>query len=379
MSQGKQPAPDHRPGDVHISGTETVPRQIDDLLAELSADRFASWYKRRQYRENIENGQPYFNGMGKVQDPDRHSPSRLLQCHRKMTYRELNAPEEAGDPDGIFWFGTKFEEEIALPFLRDAVTGAETFVTNSLWVEYTASTSADDVRIRGSTDPVVVDEDGVPILPTEIKTKSSVEALDRPNRHHRAQLHAYLVGLNEKYDCDLSHGVLVYGARESLNVRVFEVEFDPDFWEETVVGWAADQTQYRLQQSLPPADPEYSWECGFCEYQNRCGQGDIEHRHEGPRGFLPGYDGYPRGKAIEYLEAHPDQVLTPTMARQYPELVDIYGVADWFCTNCESTLDWTEVDNDSTEPLCPRCADDGELSPLSVLIDDTWDQQEGGL
>ena len=379
MSRGKPSPANRRPGDVHISESANNQRQIDDLLTQLSADHFASWYQRRQYRENIENGQAYFNGMGEVSDPERHSPSSLLQCQRKMAYRHQNAPEEESDPHGIFWVGTKFEEDIALPFLKEVVADSDSYVSNSLWVDYTENTTDGDLRIKGSTDPVIVDEDGVPILPTEIKTKDSVENVDEPNRHHRAQLHAYLVGLNEKYDCDLSRGVLIYGARKSLDIRVFEVEFDREFWEETVLDWAADQTHYRLQQSLPPADPEYEWECGFCEYRNRCGEGATDHRDRGPRGFLPGYEGYPRAKVIKYLEAHPDQSLTPTLARQYPELVDIYGVADWHCASCDSTLNWTEVDNDSTDPLCPRCADKGELSTLTMMVTDDWgDTQEKG-
>lgn len=341
------------------------------LIKQISANRFASWYYRKKWRENIENGQPYFNGSGKVPKPERHTPSKLLQCHRKITYRQLNAPEEQSEPQGIFWFGTKFEEELVLPFLQESVTDGNTFVSNSLWVDYTLDTSAGELRIKGSTDPVIVDTNGIPILPTEIKTKSSVENVDEPNDHHLAQLHAYLVGLNEKYDRDLTRGVLIYGARESLDIIAFDVAFDSDFWDDTVLEWASTHTQYRLNESLPPAEPEYDWECRFCEYQHRCGQGSSDHSDYGPRGFLPKFTAYPRKKVIEYLEARPDESLTPALAREYPDLAEVYEVMDWYCSTCGSSIDWKIVDN-AEEPLCPRCAERDELSPLSLLTVDGW-------
>ena len=39
------------------------------------------------------------------------------------------------------------------------------------------------------------------------------------------------------------------------------VEFDQEFWEETVCEWAATQSTYRTEETLPPATPEHGWEC----------------------------------------------------------------------------------------------------------------------
>lgn len=340
----------------------------------IDTETFKNWYHRKEWRENIKNGQPYFNGTGTIPSPKRHSPSSLLQCSRKIAYRQLNAPEEQRDPHGIFWFGTKFEEELILPFLQEAIADGDTFVSNSLWVDYSQDTAAGEVNIKGSTDPVIVDAHGVPILPTEIKTKSTVESVDEPNNHHLAQIHAYLVGLNEKYDCDLSRGVLIYGARKNLDITAFEVTFDAKFWNETVLDWASKHTQYRLNETLPPADPEYDWECQFCDYQHRCGESGTDHGDYGPRGLLPNFTAYPRQKVIEYLEAHPEESLTPELAQTYPKLADIYDVMDWYCQTCDSAIEWETV-VDATEPLCPRCADRDELSSLSLPTKNDWPPQ----
>jgi len=138
----------------------------------------------------------------------------------KAILSEGECPAEKGLPEGILWQGTRFEEDIALPYLRDTVSTEELFVTNSLYVDFEVTGDDETLQLTGSTDPVVVDREGDPILPTEIKTKKSVEHVTEPNEHHKAQLHAYLVGLSKKYDTNLSRGVLIYGSRESFDIKV---------------------------------------------------------------------------------------------------------------------------------------------------------------
>lgn len=346
-------------------GSQGDPLTESQLLSRLSADRYRKWYRERQWRQNIENGQAYFNGLGTVPKPERHSPSQLLQCHRKMVYRKENAPAERPDPRGIFWVGTKFEEDLLFPFLSQDVADSGTYVQNSIWIDFTVQTTVGELRIKGSTDPVIVDSDATPILPTEIKTKSSVDNISEPNQHHRAQVHAYLVGLSEKFGKDLTDAVLVYGGRESLELKTFHVEFDPSFWDEVVVEWAEEHTQYRIDDELPPADPEYDWECRFCSYRVRCGKADTAHQDHGPQGLLPGYDEYPREAVIEYLQDNPDESLTPSLAHAYPDLTDSYEITDWYCTQCSSRIAWDEV-NANGDPLCPHCAETGEIAALSL-------------
>lgn len=351
----------------NIAASEGRITRADEILDNLSSDQFRDWRREREYRRNIENGNPYFNGPGRVPDQGRHSPSSLLQCHRKIFYRQCNAPSEQPDPDGIFWFGTQFEEEIIFPFLERAVTGSDTYVRNTIWIDSTIETDAGNVRIKGATDPVVVDGDSIPILPTEVKTKSSVDNLDGPNRHHRAQVHAYLFGLSEKYDIDLTEAAILYGSRKSLDLKVFQIKFDEAFWEDVVLEWASEHTQYRLDDKLPPDSPEYNWECEFCDYRERCGKGDVPHSDAEPVGFLPLYDEYPREAITQHLEAHERAKLTPTLARLHPNLDHTVGAYDWTCSTCGTTRHWDSIDwSGKTDhpPVCPECADAGTLSTL---------------
>jgi CRISPR/Cas system-associated exonuclease Cas4 (RecB family) len=226
---------------------------VETLADTICNTEFTEWYDERQIKQNLLNGNPYFNGPSPAKSPTQHTPSRLLQCHRKATYARQNAPREGSVPDGIFWIGSAFEEEIIVPYLQDA-TPDGLYIQNSIWVDTTVSTEAGDVRVRGATDPVIVTADGTPVLPTEIKTTSSTDHLSSPKPHHKAQLHAYLYALNTDTDHDVTTGLVIYGSRKTFDLEVFTVPFDPEFWNR-ITTWMGTQTAYEQQGELPPADP----------------------------------------------------------------------------------------------------------------------------
>jgi len=345
-------------------GSET---RVDTLIDTIDATSFADWYREREFAQNIREGKPYFNGPDRTPPPERHSPSQLNQCHRKIYYRQLNAPEERADPRGIFWTGTKFEEELVVPYL-EAIVGSNEYVRNSMWIDITCETDAGEIRIKGATDPVIVDTESEPLLLTESKTKRSLDHLDKPDRHHLAQTHCYMYGLTQKHDRRVTDALLLYGSRTSLDLRAFHVAFDPWFWGQTVLNWAEDHTQLRLDEELPAANPEFSWECSVCSYSHRCGQdSETSFGDVGATGLLPGFDGYPREKVREYLDCHDGARLTPTLARRYPELAKSYDISDWWCQNCTESHSYSQVEWNASiteAPPCPSCSDEGIPVPL---------------
>jgi len=334
---------------------------------QISGENFSEWYRERHWARNIREGRPYFNGPSPVPPSEKHSPSQLLQCHRKIVYRQENAPAEQETPEGIFWAGRRFEEDVIVPYLQNVVHGdRDAYVRNSMWVEFEAETDSGTILFKGVTDPCIVDRHSEPILPTEVKTKENIDHLDGPNRHHRAQAHAYMRGLSEKYDCNVDEALIIYGSRKTLDIRVFRVAFEDGFWGE-VLKWAADHTAYREDGELPNADPEYEWECSFCDYRHRCGQSEEPYSDKGVKGLLPMYSEYPRNRVIEYLDAHEDAKLTPALASEYPDLATEYGCIEWSCPQCERTYGWDDVGEKTTasNPVCPECASEGELSVLT--------------
>lgn len=344
-------------------GEETIRR----LLAGISGEEFKRWYSGRRRARSPGQHSGRSSKENSNVPPGRHAPSRLLQCHRKTLYRVHDAPEESQQRAGIFWFSTHLETELVVPFL-EARTDADVYVRNSIWVDYTRSTDEGPLQIRGRTDPVLVDVTGQPLVLTEVKTTASVHALDAPRSHHLAQAHAYMEGLSEHADQDVRETLLLYFSRETLDARTFTVEFDDQFWEERVLPWAAQNSEYRRRDELPPARPEFDWECDYCSFRHRCGRADSPYADTGPHGFLPLFDEYPRERVREYLDAVPNARLTPTLAHAFPGLIDRYGVLDWGCQRCSATYayDAVEWDGDTEHPpLCEACCRDGVPAPLS--------------
>lgn len=354
---------DFPPKKFQQNGADTDRRQ-DELFERLASSSLQEWNKQRRWKKNIREGQSYFNGPSDVTHPRKHSPSQLLKCKRKSFYKRLNAPEETDDPMGIFWIGSRLEEDLVMPFLEETVAETDQYVTNSIWIDFIVQTDVGKVRLKGATDPVIVTEDAEPILPFEIKTKRSVDDLRSPNGHHRAQVHAYLKGLSKKYDSTIDEAVLLYVSRADLDIQPFRVKFNQDFWKQTILPWITDVTAHQLKKELPPAEPEYDWECHYCPYKERCGEGDREYENEPPTGLLPLFD-YPRCNLAGYLEVHGEK-LTPHVAHQYPELADQFGVYDWTCSGCDVAFDWKELSpRQDSPPRCPRCSEEGTIRFVS--------------
>jgi CRISPR/Cas system-associated exonuclease Cas4 (RecB family) len=350
-----------------------VQTHVQALSEAISNDAFTEWYRNRQIKQNMRDGQPWRHTPASISPPARHSPHKLLQCQRKTYYKTQNTPKEDSPPDGIFWAGTRIEEDLVMPFLEDvaAETEPRAYVQNSMWIDYEIETEAKPIHIKGATDPVICTQDGDPILPTEIKTKQSLDAGDgkevEPAERHRAQLHAYLHGLDENTSYTVDTGLVIYVDRKQHDLVATRVDFDVEFWEETVLEWATAQTQYRLDETLPPAEPEAGWECQYCSFRQRCGKADSAVVDSPADGFVPLTE-YPRAQVEKALNAEGGATaLTPTLGRQHPELSERYPVTDWQCSVCGQTTEREAVDwdgNTNDPPACPHCATKNRFAPL---------------
>lgn len=241
-------------------------------------------------------------------------------------------------------------------------------MANALWLSSTIDSEVGQITLEGSSDPAIVDADGVPHVVTEVKSKQSLSNLDSPSRHHKAQLHAYLHNAHDEYDLDEPpEGYLIYVGKERLDVEVFEIDFGQDFFNEFVVEWCERMSYCRIEGMLPSADPSQPWECKLCEFKGRCGEGDVPFEDCSASGLLPLFS-YPRESVIEFMRANPDAKITPAVARKHPGLAEVYDVADWRCKRCEGTFSWDEPEWDGNvddPPVCPDCIDDSYWIDLS--------------
>lgn len=342
-----------------------------DLLARVEEADFGAWYRERKRRENAREDRFERNGPRDPPTAELHFPSSLLQCHRKRRYVEENAPPEQPSPDGRFWVGSAVETELIHPFLEERVAGPTEYVTYGKGFSVEVATDDRTFRLQGRTDPVITNESGTALLPTEVKTKDSLDWVEEPSEHHRAQVHAYLYALDEQSPRPVEDALLVYVSAETFEVRTFQVTFDDAFWRERVVPWMVSQTAAREADELPPGTPEQGWECSYCSFRHRCGKTDHPASDSPPVGFLPNRR-YPRAAVENHLEAH-DATLTPTVAAQYPDLARAEPVEDWYCPVCGQRVafgafDWSGAL--AERPPCPQCELEGYNVPMTAPLPD---------
>lgn len=404
--------------DPLITNDKPLAERIERYRADISGRNFEIWHRNHENERNLEEGYGKSRNNPGGSGPDSsHSPSSLMQCHRKIYYRSKNAPREYALPYGTFIIGHFFEEQLVEPWLREHVLDHDEYIGNAGHVSYTEDTGDDTLlTFAGSHDPAITDVQGRTLALTEVKsTGSDPHFLQKVKKHHKAQAHAYMQGLVEEHDLD-DHppAFIIYVQKESLEVFPFFIEFDQDFWENEVVNWAKQNTGYRRADILPEGKPymgqdddhtkSQTFECDYCDYRNRCGaynhRGD-KHRYDdtiansaqgtfhdqGVVGFLP-QKKYPEDAVVGHLAAHDGVKLTPTLAAQHPEFaknpsgrlrsriqqrneeqalklkfgtVPKADVHDFHCPNCDSTFpfeefDWWEGDVDDM-PYCDHCQD----------------------
>ena len=334
------------------------------IVEAISSEDFGIWKKQREIQNKIESG----NSILKKSDQT-NTCSKLLQCHRKLIYRENNSPAENTVANEILWYGGHFEENLLLPYIRQKLSEKGLYVASSVYIDFSYTLEENTLQFTGVTDPVIINKKGDPILATEIKTKKSIKYTDEPSEHHVAQLYTHLLGISLKFDVKVDRGLLIYASRRSHRLKIFTVKFDAFFWERRVGSWIAEHTKYRRLNQLPPPDSEFNWECDLCSFKQRCGKGELSYENVGTFGLLDNYSGYKESQLIDYLEAH-NAKLTPTLAQQYSELGERYGVYDWYCKTCNNFVTWKNehANSNADELLCPSCA---EINTLSSLSDPT--------
>lgn len=383
--------------DPNTSGK--APSPVDTITARLSKRAFLDHYRLDERRRNKEDGYGSTrNDPSHLADNTQHSPSQIGGCSRKVFYDKKNAPAEAAGPRGTFLTG-HWVEDFVEDFLRDVVTPEGTTVRNPVQIAY----EYEDLRFSGSTDPVIFTDDGTPLILTEVKTTKNLKYVQRdgPKYLHRCQAHAYAKGLKRKFNLEAPPKIVfIYIERSTLNVEFIETSFDSSFWE-AAVEWAHKNSAYRDAGILPPQvsepdddDPadDVTWLCRVCEYRGRCKEGASQ---DGPElsqrvqeatkdlretGFVE-LTHYPEDAVVSHLATYDDVRLTPTLAAQYPYLIDdgnappdrlaaLFGAApqravlDWVCQSCGARYEYGHFgwDGDiSTPPTCPDCSEDVPL------------------
>lgn len=212
--------------------------QLDRLTDDLTSVQFQTWLRTYIQQGNLDELYESRNTPTATSSTNNHSPSQSGGCQRKVLYRKTNAPRETELPHGVFQFG-HFFEGLFEQFLTEHVVAPQEFVRNPVHIDFTV----DSQRFRGSTDPVISDKEGKPLVLTECKTTSNLKYVKRagePKKSHRRQAHIYARGLQEEYELESPPPTFfIYGDRNSLETITFWMEWDEDLWTDTLE-WAGE-------------------------------------------------------------------------------------------------------------------------------------------
>jgi len=94
-----------------------------------------------------------------------------------------------------------------------------------------------------------------------LELKTCFKTPEKPFDNHIEQVNAYL------HMFDRENGYIVYLSRNSLDIRIFEVEKDEVLWNNTIN--RAVLLHEALKRDEPP-EPEPSHLCEYCPYKHKC-------------------------------------------------------------------------------------------------------------
>jgi hypothetical protein len=227
--------------------TSHDPSNNSSFSRPVSSEEFKTWLIKYTQQANLDDGYESRNTPDTVTQITAHSPSQTGGCHRKQLYQKAHAPRETPLPHGIFEFGNFFEQ-LFERYLRESVVGPQQFVRNPVEISF----SIDKHTFQGSTDPVITNKQGTPLLLTECKTTGDISYVQKDGKakkSHRIQSHIYAMGLKQRYNLDAVPPIyIIYADRSSLETIGFSIEWDPNLWD-NIVAWA-DDTVAHLDDSF---------------------------------------------------------------------------------------------------------------------------------
>jgi len=189
--------------------------------------------------------------------------THLIYCPRKAYY-DLTAPQHYDDEQILrYSLGLAWQDRLTLP------NPNRSFHVNGIWF---------------TPDGYVESEEG--IIPIEAKLTGAKTKPPEEMPHMLEQLKGYCALLGSK------HGILVvlhvrgnYRDRK-IELKTYRVEFDEEELERTVeelVRRKEELERCLRENELPPASPQYDWECTNCYYAELCRATEKIKNHEGER------------------------------------------------------------------------------------------------
>lgn len=189
-------------------------------------------------------------------------PSELGSCLLQIYYRYTEPLPVSPEKRRIFAAGEIIHEFIA------KVLAAQ---TDQHLTERSITIPIDfknQISLRGRLDNFFVLNDGEPTV-VEVKSTASLAYVNSAKPEHVMQLTPYLLAMN------CSKGHVLYVEKNTLQVKSFEVAYDPKTMQE--ISDRVFSLHFQILLKTPPTpdwktDKSKAWMCGYCEHSAHCSQ-----------------------------------------------------------------------------------------------------------
>lgn len=182
--------------------------------------------------------------------------SAMGKCVRRhyFNFKEDTQPENDAYPH--FELGNRLED-----LYEDALKEeyGEKYVKNDVPIKF----QGDDYKIVGSTDPVIINDNGDIETIFEVKTTGNLKyTRGSPKDRHLYQLMCYMKALN------VNKANIVYINKYNLETVTHEVQFDIVIWNDILN--RAERLHEALENDEPPEPVNSDESDYFCEFDERC-------------------------------------------------------------------------------------------------------------
>jgi hypothetical protein len=195
-------------------------------------------------------------------------PSEIPQCLRRTWYFYKKPKKLTFELLKLFQAGNLVHNFLISVFLNSFQRDKIQFFDYEGKVRYTGK----NFEIIGRYDDVVmININDEPKL-FELKTARNLEFIKEVKPHHFSQINFYLKQLG------LEKGWVVYIDRRNLNIRVFEINFSEEKFQE-LVKRAEILWNHLKENKLPVAEAKVnksmSWACRYCSFLQECEKDEV--------------------------------------------------------------------------------------------------------
>jgi len=197
----------------------------------------------------------------------RYYPSEAGTCIRKVWYSYKYPQQIKTDTLKIFEMGNVMHDFIVRVLKSEKMKDVKLLES-----ELPFKLPMENFLISGRVDDVFLIKSSGKTFVAEIKSSKMLNMIKKPQKHNVMQLQLYM------FATGIHNGLLVYIEKNTLQAKVFEINFDEDIIKE-ILNRFNELHDSLLTNNIPPAEArinksDIGWMCNYCEYKEKCDKED---------------------------------------------------------------------------------------------------------